>query len=248
MNQFLIVIPAYNEGDRLKGFLPFLTAELRRLEIPARVLVVDDGSAETESRAMQTLCQNTRSVNTETVEYLKLEKNYGKGGAVYAGWNRAETESLLVFVDADGSISPEETARILNRAAESPEKAHFASRVKMRGKKIFRAVPRHWMGRIFASLVGAFIDPEIYDSQCGFKIIPINVYKKIVPLLREDRFAFDIELLSALNYVGCPVIEHPIDWKEVSGSKVSLISDTLQMACAIFTISRRAKSWRYNKR
>lgn len=243
-SEFLLVIPAYNEGRRLGNFLPFLVAKLEDCRLRSRVVVVDDGSTKEDSTAMHALCKSLPAFSHVCVEYLKLQGNCGKGGAIYAGWDTAKSEPLLAFVDADGSISPEETCRILALAIQQPNAAHFASRIKMRGRKVERTASRHRIGRIFATLVGTFIDSEIYDSQCGFKILPAAQYKKIAPLLTEYRFAFDIELLAALNYVRCPVVEHPIDWREVAGSKVSVISDSLQMAKAVLSIAKRSKKWR----
>ncbi|MEO6052653.1 MAG: glycosyltransferase [Chthoniobacterales bacterium] len=244
--QFLLIIPAFNEARRLPLFLPFLAESLKKQATSVRLLVVDDGSEKSESAAMHKQCEAAAISSGFPVEYLRMDQNVGKGGAIYGGWANGKEEPLLAFVDADGSIAPEEICRVLEQAAQSPESAHFASRVKMRGKHICRSEQRHLIGRIFATLVGHFIDPGVYDTQCGLKIIPAAAYEKIAPLLQERGFVFDVELLAALNHVGCPVIEHPIDWKEVSGSKVSLFSDSLRMMTALFTIDRRRKAWKRN--
>jgi dolichyl-phosphate beta-glucosyltransferase len=235
---FLLVIPAYNEARRLPAFLPEMAARIAEQGIAARICVVDDGSAREESDAMKKTCAQAH------VDFLRLDINQGKGGAIYAAWQTASPEeTLLAFADADGSVSPAEVIRVLQFAEEAPNKAHFASRIKMRGRKVERLRRRHFTGRIFATLVGIFIDPEIYDSQCGMKIVPAAAYRRLMPYLQESGFAFDVEMLAALNHIGCPVVEHPVDWREIPGSHVSVISESIKMAKAVLSINHRRKHW-----
>ena len=79
----------------------------------------------------------------------------------------------------------------------------------------------------------------VYDSQCGFKLIRRKCYEAIRSELREKRFAFDVELLVALRHIGAKVIEVPIDWFDVPGSKVHFVRDTARMVAAIIGIRMR---------
>ena len=101
------------------------------------------------------------------------------------------------------------------------ERAIFASRVKMLGRRVERSALRHYCGRLFASLVGLNINPDIYDSQCGFKLVPSKAYFRIAPWLEENGFCFDVELSAALSAANAAVEEVPIDWIDCRGSKVS---------------------------
>ena len=102
-----------------------------------------------------------------------------------------------------------------------------------------RSLFRHFFGRIFATLVSVGTGIPVYDSQCGFKLIRRKCYEAIRSELHEKRFAFDVELLVALRHIGAKVIEVPIDWFDVPGSKVHFFRDTAQMLAAI--VSMRMK-------
>jgi len=212
------------------------------------LLVVDDGSVDQEKNAVSKLVSGLQGEFPLLHSPLFEVPNQGKGAAILQGWEAAEQTDWLGFLDADGAIPGREVKRVLklitSRGAERPRRAFFSSRIKMRGREVRRSLSRHLSGRIFATFVGMMIDPGIYDSQCGFKMIPAAVYPKIRPLLQERRFAFDVELLAALNHVGCPVEEVAVDWYDIPGSKVSLLKDSVRMFHAVRKIAERKQQWR----
>ena len=241
-----IVIPSFNDCVRLSAYLPGLCAALEDVAYPASLQVVNDGSTPEDAAALDALVQPLAEQFPFLLPTLHLPQNRGKGGAIMAGWDAANADAkTLGFLDADGAIPAYEVRRLLDTlaAAKPPEHALFASRIKLRGRKLERQLMRHLSGRIFATLVGALVDPDVYDSQCGFKLIPASAYRAIRSLLTETGFAFDVELLAALNHVRCPVEEVPVDWFDIPGSKVSLLRDSFRMFWALRAISQRSKTW-----
>lgn len=247
LQRLWLVVPCYNDSGRLAKFLPSLLQDLQDAPVETNLLVVDDGSLDVEKNAVSKLVSGLQRDFPLLHAPLFEVPNQGKGAAILQGWDAANQTEWLGFVDADGAIPGREVKRVLkfiaSRANENPKKAFFSSRVKMRGRKVERNLSRHVSGRIFATFVGMMIDGGIYDSQCGFKVIPAAVYPKIRPLFRERRFAFDVELLAALNHVGCPVEEVPIDWYDIPGSKVSLVRDSVKMFLAVRQIAERKRQW-----
>ena len=239
-----IAIPAFNEAERLPRFLEELERVGVLREPGVEVVVVDDGSEVSQSAVMADAVKRLRgTAEGGALRYMKLARNRGKGGAVYAAWDEPGEVDLLAFLDADGSVSGVETLRLLRLAAGCPEKAFFASRVKMLGRTVDRGFKRHLLGRTFASLVGVFVEPGVYDSQCGLKIIPAAQYLKFRSWLRECRFAFDVELVAALVDTQCRIVEVPIDWRHVPGSKVNLFRESLQMFQGVIRIAKRRRQW-----
>jgi dolichyl-phosphate beta-glucosyltransferase len=235
----LLVIPAFRESERLPPFLRELLATVR-----CDVLVVDDGSGPPHAGRVRDLAASLACANL--LPPVCLGRNLGKGGAIRAGWEKCAGYDWLGFVDADGAVSPAEVRRVLELAAGADSvDALFGSRVKMLGRRIERSAVRHCIGRIFASIVAATITPEVYDSQCGLKFIRTAAYDRIAPMLREDGFAFDVELLAALLDSGARVVEVPIDWSDQPGSKVSLLGDSLRMLRAVRRIQRQRANWRW---
>ena len=129
-----LVIPCYKESQRLPFFLPRLCEEMERLG-GVNIMVVDDGSGPGEAAATRAYIDSIRSAHPCLRAMLELPENRGKGGAVYAGWEQHTGEEMLAFVDADGSCTAAETARLISlaratadsRNGETPLPALFAS-------------------------------------------------------------------------------------------------------------------------
>ncbi len=229
------------------------------------ILVVDDGSGADEAAALRGVVEGIRGRHACLLPLLELPENLGKGGAIYAGWARAAADAdWLSFVDADGSCSAGETARLIGmargqgaeggaqeaagrmpaphfpgqdaRATQNAQAALIASRVKMLGRRVERQLKRHLLGRVYATLVSRMLDIPVYDSQCGLKIVPRAAYEAVAGRLTIHGFAFDVDLIMALLDHGTPVIEVPIDWHETPGGKVRLIRDSWLMARDIWRI------------
>jgi len=246
-NQFngVLVIPAYNEAERLPSYLE----ALRDVGVLGgrgwRVCVVDDGSEPEELAETRRRIGSAGIAEGEDFVLLEGGVNHGKGWAVYRGWEEWAAEvNLLAFADADGAVPAREVLRLTRLAEQHSGKGIIASRVKLLGHQVERTWKRHLSGRIFATLVGLMIHPGIYDSQCGLKIIPSAGYRVVRPFLEEMRFAFDVELLACLLDVGVEMQEVPVDWTDIPGSKVRLLRDSMRMAIALRAIQQRRKVWR----
>lgn len=231
----VIAIPCFQESTRLPAFLEQLCGEFADWSGKVRVQVVDDGSGEAEARA---LCEAVAALSSRypglLLTPLLLAENRGKGGAVYAGWHAAQVHQprALALVDADGSVPAAEVRRVVDRFlapnAPAPD-AIFASRLKILGQQVTRRLHRHLLGRVFATAVTAATGVEIYDSQCGLKVLRAEIFREIAERLHETGFVFDVELALVLLQSGYSVQEMPIDWHEVPGSKVHLLRDSLRM-------------------
>lgn len=239
-----LVVPCFRESARIGAFLPALCAAMDELGGVA-VEVVEDGSGEEEAARMRAVVEGLRTAHPCLLPLSVLPENLGKGGAIYAGWAAAAPEAVwLAFVDADGAVPAGEVARVIRRAREHAVRpqAHFASRVKMLGRRVERLLARHLVGRIYATLVSELLGIPVYDSQCGLKVVPAAAWRKVAPRLAVRGFAFDVELLVALLDSGCVVVEEPVDWQEIPGGKVRVLRDSWRMARDVLAIrARRAE-------
>ena len=219
-------------------YLPQLCEALAKASFPWRITVVDDGSREDDSRKMQECVR----LCGPHVGFHRLPVNLGKGAAVYSGWDLDYESEWLGLLDADGSIPPREVLRLLSylESDDAPD-AFFASRCKILGRTVKRSLLRHFFGRIFATLVSVGTGIPVYDSQCGFKLIRRKCYEAIRSELRVKRFAFDVELLVALRHIGARIIEVPIDWFDVPGSKLHFVRDVAGMLASLIAIRIRVR-------
>ncbi|MCX5828415.1 MAG: glycosyltransferase [Deltaproteobacteria bacterium] len=247
---FHLVIPCYEESKRLPSYLSELASLLKTKEYRTHILVVDDGSSEAERKKLRDTLHEMRKNNDFIVEPLFLECNRGKGFAVRSGWSAGGSASWLAFADADGATPAQEVVRVFDMiiAHNDSSRCFFGSRIRMLGRSVERHWKRHVTGRIYATLVGFVINESIYDSQCGFKVVPAEAFKMICSILKEDRFAFDSELIAALSDAGYQLEEIPVDWQDIPGSKVSLLKDSARMVKSLFYIRKRRKKWMLSNR
>jgi dolichyl-phosphate beta-glucosyltransferase len=247
----VVTIPAFNEAKRLPPFLGALLPLLNSLDAVAHihVQIVDDGSRPEEKALCRAEIERRKSQYPNLcLTFLELPRNEGKGGAILHGWRAVPNADFYLFVDSDGAVPASEVARLLHLALQRKEPVSiFGSRIKMLGKSIERSALRHYSGRLFAFLVGTYINPDIYDSQCGLKILPGAHFRRVDKYLTGNRFAFDVELLAAATVHGLPIEEAPIDWHDVAGSKVSLVRDTLRMARSVASIHRLVHTGYYSR-
>ena len=239
---FWIVIPAYREAHRLPPYLRDLSRSLASAPFTVQIQVVDDGSPPADLAALKSALADS-SLETPLLTPLKiLPENSGKGAAIKAGWDLAPAATpWIVFLDADGAIPAYEVLRVLSTVFmnRTPTRAYFGSRQRMLGRHIERNLTRHLAGRVFATCVGVFINPHIYDSQCGFKCIPHATYRLFRFKLREPRFIFDVELLILLLAQGVSIEEIPVDWTDIPGGKVRLLRDVPSMLLGLVRIRLR---------
>lgn len=242
---FLLVIPAFRESLRLPPFLEDLLRALDGAPYSVGIQVVDDGSGEQEQTALQKCLLLLQTNTSVLLNPILFPHNRGKGAAIRAGWENGLQARWLAFVDADGAISASEVRRLFDEiwSRGDGQTAIFASRVQMLGRKVERTSLRHLTGRLFATLVGYLIHDQVYDSQCGFKIIPASAYKSIQSWLQENGFAFDVELLAALAHAKVPLVEMPISWRDVPGSRVRFLRDSIRMARSVRRIRKSRESW-----
>lgn len=237
-----LVIPHYNDAERL---VPFLADLCTGLPGHFEVLVSDDGSLESEREALRRIVREAQ-VGTRLGPVIRdpvfTGKNTGKGGAVLRGWDVAAEADVLAFADADGAVGVDEIVRAEASFRSGNYDALFANRVKMLGRTVERSLKRHLSGRVFATLVSNVAQVPAYDTQCGLKMLRRAAFEKIRPHQETVGFAFDVELCLLLLKFGLRVIEFPVDWRDVPGSKVSLVRDSWRMAREVFRIRRRVEA------
>lgn len=243
MHRILLVIPCYRERRRLPVFFDALCSALAEARLPVDVLAVDDGSGDAEARFLERLVSGSRGQWPFVRPALLLERNRGKGGAVYAGWDTAVPgdDTLLAFVDADGAVSSTEIVRVLRRVAACPQPAAhawFAVRTGTGGTTVQRTLVRRLTGRVFATLVRILFRMPLPDTQCGFKVVPQGWFQASRTQLKEERFCFDIEMAYWLLHRGISIEPVPISWRETPGSHLGF-KHVLQMFASLLDLRRR---------
>jgi dolichyl-phosphate beta-glucosyltransferase len=216
-----IVIPAYNEAERLPATLVQLGAFLRGEAYPAEVVVVDDGSRDATLAAAERFAASDPRVRVVRASHR------GKGAAVRRGMLEARG-AVRVMCDADLSMPAHELPKLLAPLAAGADVA-LATREGAGARRIGEPYRRHLMGRVFNTLVRLLAVPGLHDTQCGFKAFTAASAETLFGATTVDGFGFDVEVLYLARKRGLRLVEVPIAWYYQVSSRVSPLRDTIRM-------------------
>ena len=227
-----VVIPAYNEEQRLPACLREILSYLRDRGEASEVIVVDDGSHDETVNVVKRF-----QANAPSVRLIKLMENRGKGCAVRTGMLAAKG-ALCLFTDADGATPIRELER-LERAITDGADIAIGSRTARDPTRTVQAQAfRKISGAIFNIAVRSLGVSGITDTQCGFKLFRAPVARALFSVLQCDGFSFDVELLFLGQRWKYRIDEVPVHWTEQAGSKVRIARDGRRMLCDIWTVRR----------
>lgn len=226
-----VIIPAYNEERRLPATLESVHAFLSSWGKSFETVVVDDGSTDGTTEVVQEFAKHH-----DGIRLLSYSPNQGKGHAVRTGMLAAAGE-LLLLNDADGSSPIEELVR-LEAAISAGSDVAIGSRAKPDPERQVKALlHRKYIGNTFNLIVQSLLLPGIYDTQCGFKMFRTEVAQDLFSVSRLNGYAFDVELLYIAKRRGYKVSEIAIDWANVEGSKVNVLTDSPRMLIDVMRIT-----------
>ena len=239
-----IVVPAYNEGLRLRESLPKILAYLNQDFTGSELIVVDDGSKDNTADVARETLENSGNVRAGVLSY---QKNLGKGRAVRLGLLAARGDVAL-FTDADLSTPITETPKLIEPIENGECDLTFGSRAldrKMIG--VHQSWRREQGGRVFNLAVRMATGLPFWDTQCGFKAFRMAVCRPLIEGATIDRFGFDVELIYLGYRAGLRLREVPVRWDHYEGSKVSLFSDSFKMLGEVGLIRQQARRGVYDK-
>jgi dolichyl-phosphate beta-glucosyltransferase len=233
-----IVLPAYNEEDRLTSSLDELFGYLRRRNrtgreaagrdgeigpgaLPAEilVLVVDDGSTDTTAELVRARPESTEPPPGVRLDLLVVPHG-GKGAAVRAGMLAAEAD-LILFADADMATPPDQLPKLT--AALADHDVALGSRIQPDGRDMRRTQPayRRMLGRAFHGLASVWVVGPVKDTQCGFKGFTRAAAHDLFTQQKITSIVFDVELIHVARRRGYTMAIVPIQWSDKRGSRMA---------------------------
>ncbi len=224
-----IVLPAYNEENRLPPSLETIVAFMQTKNYSWEIVVVDDGSRDRTSQVAEQVLAGT----PHTV--LRNDPNRGKALSVRRGLTESRGQVAL-FSDADLS-TPIEEADPLLAAIEQGADLAIASR-QMKGSVIELRQPwyRQFGGLAFSVINRVVLLPGIPDSQCGFKAFRREAIERIFPHQQLTGWAFDAELLFIARRLGLTIAQIPVRWINSPDTRVNMLVDGPRMVRDLFRI------------
>ena len=239
--RYSIVVPAYNEAERLGSSLERMLAYIEDSKWPAEVIVVNDGSSDQTAAVVKEFARHN-----PIVRLIDNPGNRGKGFSVRNGMLNASGQCLL-FTDADLSSPIEEAPKLLAAIENGGADVAIGSRY-LRSELQTRKQPLHrrMLGRAFNLALRLILGLSYVDTQCGFKAFSRTAVNTIFPDVKIERWGFDPEILFLAKRYGLRVVEVPVSWAHDHRSKINPIRDGARMFGELMRVRMNSFSGKYN--
>lgn len=217
-------LPIYNEEKIIeKNVLKIVNfCKEKNLPFNWRVIIVNNGSKDNSLAISQKLSADNKQIGYTTI----LEP--GRGQALKKYWLTSNAD-VVAYMDADLAVSLNNIIDLINPFVNNEADLVIGSRM-MPGATIKRSFIRELISQSCNILYRLIIGNNISDTQCGFKAIKTEVFKKIAPYIEDNKWFFDTEIISFTHHLGYKIKEVPVNWEEnrydERKSKVNLLKDS----------------------
>ena len=229
-----VVMPAYNEGDKIYTNAIKVSQVISDFEEAYEIVVVNDGS--TDNTKKETLRASETDSHIRLVSY---KKNGGKGKAIHQGVNAA-LGKYIAFLDADLDLPPEQLKGYVEALEKDEADVVIGSKMHKESRLDYPWI-RKVMSLGYYCLLRLLFHMKIKDTQTGIKVFKAETIKPVISLVKTKGFAYDIEILAAVNRRGYRIKEMPVELVFTRGNGMGRIhiSDILKMFCDTFKIFGR---------
>jgi dolichyl-phosphate beta-glucosyltransferase len=233
-----LVVPCYNESERVsllyRGLDPFIAKWKNFLEI----IIINDGSKDNTETLLH---EHEVYKQHKDIISIYTQANTGKGGALRNGVLRAKGNCILTL-DADMASPPMELIKWMDllHGKLATDNIYIGSR-EHKDSVITKQGDRKLAGNIFNYIVRILSPLKIKDTQCGFKLYPADEAKRIFETLQTYGWAHDVEILYKAHLDKVNIVEMPLTWDAIEGSKINLVRDGINMMMEIMVIVARTR-------
>jgi putative flippase GtrA len=215
--QVEVVVPVYNEADGLEASI----TELRRYldeSFPFRtvVTIADNGSTDGTALVAQRLAANLRGVQA------MILTRKGRGYALRTAWSASHAE-VVAYMDVDLSTSLPALLPMVGAVLSGHSDIAIGTRLA-RGSRVVRGPKRELISRAYSHIVRLALRSRLSDFQCGFKAIRRERALEILPLVDDNEWFFDTELLVTAERLGVRITETPVEWTDDPNSSVDIVT------------------------
>jgi putative flippase GtrA len=210
-----IVIPVFNEERTLVGSVEAVREHLRTLPFEHRITIADNASTDATS-----LLAHQLAARFDDVRVVSLTQK-GRGRALKRAWSQSDAE-VLVYMDVDLSTDLNALLPLVAPLLSGHSDLAIGSRLA-RTSRTTRGPKREVISRAYNVLLRGALRARFSDAQCGFKAIRRDVAEQLLPLVEDDEWFFDTELLVVAERAGLRIHEVPVDWIDDPDSRVDIV-------------------------
>ena len=227
---YSIVIPAYNESQRIEATLEKIVAHVANMGWTAEIIVVNDGSRDSTPEIVREWARRN-----PIIRVVENPGNLGKGYSVRHGMMEAGGDVLL-FTDADLSSPICEADKLIAAIKRGADIAIGSRWLRTELQTERQPLYRQFFGRIFNLLLRIILGLRFKDTQCGLKAFSRRAAQAVFPRQRIERWGFDPEILFLGNKAGMVTVEVPVEWAHDERSKINPLTDGLKMFIELLRI------------
>ena len=222
-----IIIPAYNEEDRIQKTLGETISYLNRQDYASEIIVVSDGSSD----GTRGVVEGFKSGEHVALRVIEYHPNRGKGYAVRLGMLEGSGE-MVMFMDADYSV-PIEAMEYGCELIKNGNDIAIASRT-VSGAVVaeHQNVIRELSAKMYTWIQNRYLGIRYGDTQCGFKLFTRAAAQQLFKKQKLNSVIFDPEILWLAAAEGYRVGEFPVEWTHVEGSRIQY--DSLKKSLFVF--------------
>jgi hypothetical protein len=215
-----IVVPVYNEAEQLA---PSITALRTYLDMSfpfvTTVTIVDNASTDATWRIATEL-----AATLSGVQAIHLDQK-GRGRALRAAWSRS-TASVVTYMDVDLATGLDALLPLVAPLLSGHSDVAIGTRLGP-GAHVVRGARRELISRGYNLLLRSALRSACTDAQCGFKAMRREAAAELLPLVEDDEWFFDTEILVTAQRIGLRIHEVPVDWVDDTDSRVEVLHTAL---------------------
>lgn len=232
-SEISIIIPVYNDAAHIGKSIDALLNWVRSENTNAEIIIVNDGGLDETAEIV-----DKKSKEYQEIKFLNRRTNKGKGASVREGM-RAASGNVIIFTDADLPYGTKHFKKIIEELQSGADlviaNRNLASNIQSPTSNV--SLLRLFTHLGFAFLVRQLLHLEFTDTQAGLKGLTKKAADQLLPKLKIDRFAFDLELLVKAERAWLKIKEVPVVLENIGKSNISVLRDSFQMLKDILKIS-----------
>ena len=224
-----IVIPVLNEQEALPVCIEKLQNFIsNNIDYKCNIVIADNGSNDDTPEVSNQLVSIY-----ENIQYVLIPER-GRGLALKTVWSKSESD-IVCYMDVDLSTGLEALPILINSLKGNYQIA-IGSRLSRTSKVSNRSFQRELTSRGYNFLLKIFFFNKFHDAQCGFKGLRTSTAKKILPLIKDNKWFFDTELLLIAEKSGFEIANIPVQWTDDKDSRVNVVKTIIEDLKGIFRL------------
>ncbi len=229
MSRISIILPVYNEEECLEKNTETVLKYAKKFYENFEIVITDNASIDKTLDIAKKLSKKYKEIR-----YIHLDQK-GRGRVLKKAWNESKAD-ILAYSDIDLSTDIKAIKKLTDAIDQGYDIATASRHSKQ--SQLDRTFKREILSKGYNFLLKLFLNTKISDAQCGFKAVNRRVVKEIIPLVKDNEWFFDTEMLILAERKGFRIKEIPVKWVEHAGSTVHIKKTVTDYLKSVFRLRK----------